>query len=230
MTEWEDSSSFELPEDESWRGDQHAPQGPDGNSISTWQPGMTADEADDLSDDDEKDDVPSDLEAATEEELVAACSPLAKKVSNRSYLIAYLIWMEQELHLQEIATTLRVSEKQARNLRRDLIISILSAIEAVCPTKTVDMDDALGIIYEEGLTIPCTNCGDQQGRYSKYCTSCGIENPDFCDELFQVFYGHSAVAEEEHRCPDTHQTAADARATGYCMVCGFYFPTKTPKP
>ncbi|TSC66116.1 MAG: hypothetical protein G01um101477_204, partial [Candidatus Doudnabacteria bacterium Gr01-1014_77] len=51
MTEWEDTnSSFELPEDESWRGDQHAPQGPDGGSISTWQPGMSSDEADDLLD------------------------------------------------------------------------------------------------------------------------------------------------------------------------------------
>ncbi|MEK7652042.1 MAG: hypothetical protein AAB351_02440 [Patescibacteria group bacterium] len=224
MTQWEEDSSFELPDDESWRGEVHAPQGPYGDTVSTWQPGMTADQADDL--DDEEDDVSSDLEVATEEELTAACSPLAKRISNTGYLIVYLIWMEEN-HIQEIKKTLRVSEKQARRLREELIAEILTSIETVCPTKTVDMDDALGLIYEEGFTIPCKKCGDQQVRYGKYCASCGIRNPDFCDELFQVFYGHSAAAEEEHRCPDVHKTAVEARATGYCSVCGLHFPPHT---
>lgn len=223
MTKWEEDSSFELPEDESWRGDQHAPQGSDGDTISTWQPGMTADEADDLND--EEDDKDLEVDMATEDELAAACVPLAKRIDSKSYLVACILWTEQN-NLQEIEEVFRITRKEARRLREELLIEICTHFEAVSPSKTIDMDDALGIIFEEGSSLPCKNCGDIQARYSKYCTCCGTRNPDFCDELFQRFYGHCSAAEAEHACPENHKEALEAHATGYCMVCGLHFPTR----
>ncbi len=227
MSEWEEDSSFELPDDESWRGDQHAPTDAFGMAIETWAPGMTHDQADDLLDDEDVDYL--DSEDATGEEVKEACTPLAQELSDEMFLVAYLLYAEQD-SIGEIAEALNVSAGKARALRENLIERICIAFERVCPSKTVDMEEALSEIYSRGMGIPCKQCGDIQPRYAKHCTNCGKRRQQFLAELFNRIWGHTIEVEAKEGCPKTHAEAeANPNTDGYCLVCGARFPPK-PEP
>lgn len=231
MSKWEEDSSFELPEDESWRGDVHAPQDISGTALPTWIPGMTHNDADDLFDDifsnDEEEDF--DAEDATDEELEKACKPIASGLSNETFLVAYLLYLEQD-SIGEISEALEIPPRKARLLRDNLIELICARVEEVCPKKIIDMEIALSVIYSAGMNISCKQCGDLHLRFARYCTSCGNHNPDFNDELFLTFWGHSIAVEAEHGCPKTHAEAVEAHASGFCMICGTHFPPKPQSP
>lgn len=229
MSEWEDDSSFELPEDESWRGDQHAPADAFGMAIETWAPGMSQDEADDLLDDEGTPEF-LDSEDATGEETKEACASLAKELDDETFLVAYLLYAEQD-SIGEIAEALKVPPRKARILRDNLIEKICIAFERVCPNKTVDMEEAIAEIYSQGMGTPCRQCGDIQPRYAKYCTNCGKHRHRFLEELFYRIWGHSLAVEQETGCPKTHAEAAtNPNSDGYCLVCGTHFPPKPQKP
>jgi hypothetical protein len=190
---------------------------------------MSSDEADDLLDEVDDEDL-CNSEDATGEETTEVCTPLAQELNDQMFLVAYLLYAEND-SIGEIAQALNVPARKARILRDNLIEKICVAFEKVCPGKTVDMEEALAEIYSRGMGIPCNKCGDIQPRYAKYCTNCGKHRPEFLEELFYRLWGHSLAIEKETRCPQTHAEAlASPHSSGYCLVCGMHFPPKPQEP